>query len=346
MNPNFYYFYEYRNNRKLRNVGFLNLIHRKGTYFLKLSVKQISVSPGTSVPLFALYQTENSLFSKKIEMLTCGNQMLTAQLELPDTLSPVHNSQAHPIGFYVYLPNKRLIAAVAPGITPNFEHISELPDKLISPPETKALTVPTPDSPAQETSPSTPSEPETTDILIPDTGVSEPPATNANSATSENLMPNIDSVSSETIMPGNISVKSSSSPADNFAVAECPANRKVSSTSADTVTVLPSNTEIDISGDMKKITTSDLVFLPRRHWNLANNSFLLHGYHNYGHLLLIKEEQHYWLGIPGIYHPREARAAEHFGFPQFTRSCHQHLKLSDNECSKHPDFGYWCRYIR
>lgn len=50
---------------------------------------------------------------------------------------------------------------------------------------------------------------------------------------------------------------------------------------------------------------------------------LLHGYHNYHHLLLLEEDEHQWLGVPGIYSPREAHAAELFGFPQFTREYHQ-----------------------
>ncbi len=99
-------------------------------------------------------------------------------------------------------------------------------------------------------------------------------------------------------------------------------------------------------GNLKKIRRSDLSILPRRHWNLANNSFLLHGYHNYNHLLLVEEDGHYWLGVPGIYDAREARAAELFGFPQFTRSCHQQLSLSKDEYNETADFGYWCRYIR
>ena len=54
--------------------------------------------------------------------------------------------------------------------------------------------------------------------------------------------------------------------------------------------------------------------------NFANNSFLLHGCHNYHHLLLIKEKDHLWLGVPGLYDPREAHMANLFGFPQFTSS--------------------------
>lgn len=97
---------------------------------------------------------------------------------------------------------------------------------------------------------------------------------------------------------------------------------------------------------IKKIQRSEMSALPRRYWNLANNSFLLHGYNNYNHLLLVEKDGHYWLGVPGIYDTREARAAELFGFPQFTDSYNQKLSLSDDECNEHAAFGYWCRYLK
>lgn len=95
----------------------------------------------------------------------------------------------------------------------------------------------------------------------------------------------------------------------------------------------------------RKITRKELSILPRKFWGLANNSFLLHGYHNYDHLLLIEEDGHVWLGVPGIYDAREARAAELFGFPQFTRSYVPLLNLTDEERDEQGDFGHWCRYL-
>ena len=96
----------------------------------------------------------------------------------------------------------------------------------------------------------------------------------------------------------------------------------------------------------RKIKRSDLTLLPRRFWPLANNSFLLHGYHNYGHLLLLEDDGRLWLGVPGIYDPREARAADLFGFPRFTRDGVSALDLSENECSTDGNFGHWCRPVR
>ena len=96
----------------------------------------------------------------------------------------------------------------------------------------------------------------------------------------------------------------------------------------------------------RKIKRSDLTLLPRRFWHLANNSFLLHGYHNYSHLLLLEENGRLWLGVPGIYDPREARAADLFGFPRFTREAVPALDLEETEQSTDEHFGHWCRCVR
>ena len=88
--------------------------------------------------------------------------------------------------------------------------------------------------------------------------------------------------------------------------------------------------------NVRRITRQDIALLPRCEWRLANNSFLLHGYYNYHYLVLIEEEEGLWLGVPGVYHKREEKAAQNFGFSSF-------LKVSDEE--KEP-FGYWCRKVR
>lgn len=101
----------------------------------------------------------------------------------------------------------------------------------------------------------------------------------------------------------------------------------------------------DASIQARKITHAEISTLPRRFWPLANNSFLLHGCHNYHHLLLVKEKDHLWLGVPGLYDPKEAQVANLFGFPQFTSSYISILELTEEECENSESFGHWCRYL-
>lgn len=48
-----------------------------------------------------------------------------------------------------------------------------------------------------------------------------------------------------------------------------------------------------------------------------HNSFLLHGYYNYGHLVLDERNGKSRLGVPGNYYEREQMVATMFGFPDF-----------------------------
>ena len=95
----------------------------------------------------------------------------------------------------------------------------------------------------------------------------------------------------------------------------------------------------------EKIQRQDLSRLPRREWRLANNSFLLHGFYNYHHLLYIEDGDKIWIGVPGIYHEKEKAAANAFGFPEFQRLTDMELELSDEEKNTYDDFGYWCRKV-
>lgn len=79
----------------------------------------------------------------------------------------------------------------------------------------------------------------------------------------------------------------------------------------------------------------DLGRLPIEFWYLANNSFLLHGYYSYRHLLFMKmrnrEECQYAIGVPGNEKEQENFMANMFGFQHFKR-----VNRKENE-----KFGYW-----
>ena len=94
-----------------------------------------------------------------------------------------------------------------------------------------------------------------------------------------------------------------------------------------------------------KIQRGEISILPRCEWKLANNNFLLHGYYNYRHLVLIDEGNQLKLGVPGIYHEREARAAATFGFPEFIAE-DVNVTLEPQERNENQQFGYWCRQVR
>lgn len=65
------------------------------------------------------------------------------------------------------------------------------------------------------------------------------------------------------------------------------------------------------------ISPKDFVIFTNEYQKLVHNSFLLHGFFNYRHIILGKYENRYYIGVPGTYHDREAVVAQMFGFEGF-----------------------------
>ncbi len=91
------------------------------------------------------------------------------------------------------------------------------------------------------------------------------------------------------------------------------------------------------------IKPQDIGMLPRENWVYGNNSFLLHGYYNYRHLILAKLENpggepRYLLGVPGHYYSNEKNLASMFGFPNFV--------LARKQPEQDGRFGYWYTDLR
>lgn len=110
---------------------------------------------------------------------------------------------------------------------------------------------------------------------------------------------------------------------------------------------LPPETEEIVSEefDYRRIGPRDLGILRRQDRHLTNNSFLLHGYYNYRHLLLSEDGDQYILGVPGVYMEREKRAASMFGFPQFMEAEEYGIPVPMEAREHKAVFGYWCRHL-
>ena len=93
-----------------------------------------------------------------------------------------------------------------------------------------------------------------------------------------------------------------------------------------------------------RIELKDLRDLPKRYWYLGNNSFLLHGFFNYQHLIIGKlKEDRWFIGIPGIYQRQERVMAAIFGFSEFVPAAVEEPRDDDGEPINR--YGYWYRYI-
>ena len=100
--------------------------------------------------------------------------------------------------------------------------------------------------------------------------------------------------------------------------------------------------EDDYFYDCVEVTPELLKQLPIEDDAVVNNSFLVHGYYNFKHILFGKVGENdnntrYFIGVPGMYCNRERFMASMFGFCNF--------KKSHRSDYSNPYFGYWYQEI-
>ncbi|HIX49380.1 MAG TPA: hypothetical protein H9981_10300 [Candidatus Mediterraneibacter caccavium] len=283
MNPGTFYLYEYENNKRRRNVGFIKTARHYRSCILQIHAAGIPAGNGASLELYAFFLSGQDLIAEQIAVLNCFRRNISARLPIAENSFPEGRPLPQIDGFLICLPgNRRTLFWMA--------------SDLFFDVDISRMRIPSREQAGAD---------------IRAAGAAELPAR-----------------------------------AETLVRSEAPAqpdtpDSAVASQQPDTP---PSSAEPD-QPSAKKIGRSDIARLPRKFWPLANNSFLLHGYHNYSHLMLIEEGGRAWLGVPGIYSPQEARAADLFGFPRFTRSFAAFPELAEEERSASSDFGHWCRCV-
>ena len=290
MNSGTFYLYEYENNKRRRNVGFIKTTRHYRSCILQIHAAGIPAGNGASLELYAFFRSGQDLTAEQIAVLNCFRRNIAARLPIAESSFPEGRSLAQIDGFLICLPgNRHPLFWMASDLFFDVD-ISRM--RIPSREKLNADVRAAEDPRAAEDSRAVPSSAETAEEPAPPEGPED------------------------SDQPG-------------------PQPQPETQTQPET----PSQPKA------KKIERSDIARLPRKLWPLANNSFLLHGYHNYNHLMLIEEGGRTWLGVPGIYAPQEARAADLFGFPRFTRSFSDFPGLAAEERSGSSDFGHWCRCV-
>lgn len=91
-----------------------------------------------------------------------------------------------------------------------------------------------------------------------------------------------------------------------------------------------------------RVSPEELSLLPKEGRVFAENSFLLHGYYRYRHLLLgrrrWREQDEYVLLVPGTYFKRDISLAGMFGFREFLPAQYGMTQAA----AARGIFGYWC----
>lgn len=87
-----------------------------------------------------------------------------------------------------------------------------------------------------------------------------------------------------------------------------------------------------------KFEPQDIGVFPMEKWQLASNSFLLHGYYTYRHLIFARRRTKNgpmcMLGVPGMFRDREKFMAKMFGFDKFKG-------IRGKKVPGYGEFGYW-----
>ena len=313
MNPGTFYLYEYENNKRRRNVGFIKTARHYRSCILQIHAAGIPAGNGASLELYAFFRSGQDLIAEQIAVLNCFRRNISARLPLSETTFPEGRPLSQIDGFLICLPGNR-------------HTLFWMASDLFFDVDISRMRIPSREQAGKD---------------IRAAGAAELPARSETP------------VRSEAPVPPEIT-DSPEAPArpDTLRSSEMPAQPDTPESSgaavhSDTAESSEAAVHSDTSDrpSAKKIGRSDITLLPRKFWPLANNSFLLHGYHNYGHLMLIEEGGRAWLGVPGIYSPQEARAADLFGFPRFTRSFAAFPDLAEEERSDSSDFGHWCRCV-
>ena len=321
MNPGIFYLYEYENNKRRRNVGFIKISRRYQTCILQIHVRGISAGNGAPLELYAFYRDENAMTGTQIATLTCFGKTVSARLPVSERSFPEGRPLSEMDGFLIKLPGEKTA-------------VFWMASAFFFPADISMLRPPV--SPEAET--------EEPAVPIPENNGAEEPGSDAEDTVSGESAPGPENEEYQepALTPENDRPQTPPATIDK---AEMPSGLPEGISSQEKESDASGVSSPEKKKKARKIQRSDISILPQRFWSLANNSFLLHGYHNYNHLLLAEESGRLWLGVPGIYDPREARAADLFGFPQFTREYAAFLELEPEERSDSADFGYWCRCV-
>ncbi len=379
MNTGTYYLYEYEHSKRRRNVGFIRVSRHYRSCVLQINARGIPAGNGAELELYAFYCDGVDVYGTLIASLPCYGRNITARLPVTETRFPQGRPLMQIDGFLLRLPGTDLTffwmaSALFFEIHTDRFHLGTIPEAAESQPsppdtvktvetdkptaesadagETAETDEPTAESadagetaetdelPAESVDSGEEAE---TDELPAESAESgeeaetdELPAESADSSATEG----IDGTDKTAECMSGISAAEQKEPPE----AEEPAPKDREENDAPDMEANSGREERETC-TVRKISRRSLSELPRRFWHLANNSFLLHGYQNYGHLILIEEDGRSWLGVPGTYDLREARAADLFGFPKFSRSFTSQLELTADERNDRADFGYWCRCV-
>ncbi|MDD2978910.1 MAG: hypothetical protein PHN80_02945 [Hespellia sp.] len=358
MNPMICYFYEYKNNQRIRTVGFAKIKQRYKTILVEMHLKGLSLQPGDSLLVSAFKKSGADTITSNLLTLTSESQHFHSRFAFQENELPEGRTLLEMDGLLLQGPRSEVYVAswmnvsvdtdrIHPYETAPDEHIKDTDEPMsdvsaasdshdieaVAAAETPAA-VSSPEKDLSYDSESKTDSDEDNHSMYSPTQYGTPQPQQKRFPSDQPITPSPQDQLSPT-QPVPSETENAATPMqDTFP-------------HTDTEPEAQSGQEMESkqAPSYHKISRQDISQLPRKCWALANNSFLIHGCHNYHHLILIEKDGHLWLGVPGIIDAREERAARLLGFPDFTQESLDVIKLSPEERSPDQNFGYWCHQI-
>lgn len=281
------YLYEYRQNIRGQNRGFVRAEVRNGVCALEIHMKIPSLPSGIALSVCGFVREGDSLTALPLHQARTGNGIFLTRL-VTDPLKiggfPFSFDQLNGL---VIRSEKDLFFGTA------------WDDHPIHPESFRLFSNPTPpQTPSPEKEPQNTPPEDTKPPISPENSVQEeePPAPEE-----------VEALSSPACLPSAAADPRWTQVQQNFP--------SISPFSDDTIC------------DCVQLDLKDLPRLRKEGWLMGSNRFLLHGYYTHRHLLMGKLSGRdglcYILGVPGFYDRQEQFAAGSFGFPCFQPAARQ-----------------------
>ena len=252
MNSGTYYLYEYKHDRRIRTAGFLKLTCAAAGSQLQLHARGLPPTRNESLKLFSFHTNDTVILPEFLTEMNALSGNLCVRLSPAEYPFLTASSLSQIDGFFLVLPDQTLLAAVAPDIAFDTRNIQKSGQPDTSMDGIDANSTDTGDTNPENTD---------TDVTSTDAAYTEDIA-------DDNDLPN---EPHEQDKQNDRNERNILSDIDT----------RTSEISAEEITPDPKPSPNSAS-NVRKLHRCDLSGLPRKQWYLANNSFLLHGCHNYG----------------------------------------------------------------
>lgn len=326
------YVYEYREDKKQENRGFVKVEARNGQCQMDFVLKGLCRDGSGTCQLYAFRRIGTLLEGSLLDTRNVQDGMMSCRLQMPcSEIGDGTYSLEETAGLLILCDQERIYATQWDDDPLNFQGFpntihDKTTDATVSTVNTEPADSTPPDSQAEDSTVN--SLPDArSDEIINNTQPDNPATNEVTDDTNPDSPPN---ESPEDALP-------ESAPPTDEAETDNSAEADVQATSAPASS--PNYFRDGSIINCVKITPQDLNRLDARDWHLKNNQFVHYGYQAFGHLLVgqLADSGQTVLCVPGSYHQRECFMANMFCFP--------HFKQCPGRTDSRRCFGYWYRSI-